>query len=254
MHPCAAGDTAWFERALQEDAFTCWFQPLFDLSTGVVFAHECLIRLDRGPQFRSGREIVDAAVARGQLRAFDAHARELAIREGSRQHEPGAYLFVNFFPSAIDDPDACVRSAVAALGRTSLRPLEIIFEALQADDAGHLRRICDFLRREGFGVALDVFPSIDLMDSLRPDFMKLDASQLSAALVEQARDLRINVIAKNVESAEDAARVQSLGIYLMQGWHFGPPAPRMRANTGAALAKLMEQLGGTLQSETLQLL
>src|SRR5579884_2738377 len=89
----ALRETAWFDRALRQNAFTSWFQPLVDLSTGLVFAHECLIRLDCG-ECHHGGEIVAAAFARKQIHAFDAHARQLAIREGSLQHEPGTYLFV----------------------------------------------------------------------------------------------------------------------------------------------------------------
>jgi EAL domain-containing protein (putative c-di-GMP-specific phosphodiesterase class I) len=266
----ALRETAWFDRALREDGFTSWFQPIVDLSTGLVFAHECLIRYERDGHFRNGADIVAAAMARREIHAFDAHARQLAIREGGLQHEPGTYLFVNFFPSSIYDPEYCLRSTMAALRRTSIRPSEVVFEVVeseQVEDAGHLRRICDFYRREGFGFALDDVgtgsSSMNMMAELRPDFIKLDKSLVRAAeepmkgsiirkFVDLAREFHINVIAEGIESAEMSTRMQSLGIALMQGWHFGRPAPQMRCNTGAALAMLMQHLDGHLEAEILQ--
>src|SRR5581483_8550234 len=53
----AMRETSWFDRALRTDAFTSWFQPIVDLSTGLVFAHECLIRLAAGGEVHNGRDI-----------------------------------------------------------------------------------------------------------------------------------------------------------------------------------------------------
>jgi len=258
----------WFDRALRDNLFTSWFQPVIDLSSGVVFAHECLIRLE-GNELKSGADIVNAAFARGQIHEFDSWARQLAIREGALRHEAGTYLFINFFPSSIYEPEYCLRGAVEALARTSLRASDVIFEVVDSEnirDLEHLRAISEFCRREGFGFALDNAggrASMRLMSELSPglDFVKIDRGLVRQAgmrahaaiirdFVELAAELHIAVIAEGVETAEMAALLQALGIYLMQGWHFGPPSPHMRSNTGAALARLMDQLGGRLEAET----
>lgn len=267
----ALQEADWFDRALHDQLFRPWFQPIVDLSTIVVFAHECLIRLD-GREFRNGGEIVQAAIARGHVTAFDNYARQLAIREGGLQHEPGTYLFINVFPCAVCDPECAVRSMCAALRRTSLRPSDVVLEVAHSahvTDAARLRRICDSWRREGFGIALDNVGvgsgATRMLSDLRPDFIKLDRSLVqqvtsptAAAMIrgfaEKARKVHVPVIATGVETAAMAELIQSCGIYLAQGWHFGRPAREMRANTGAALARLMQQLGGQLEVETVQLL
>ena len=261
-----AAPLPWFDRALREDAFTCWFQPIVDLSSAVVFAHECLIRLDDG-DLRTGKEIIQAALVCGSIHSFDAYARQLAIREGRLQHEPGTYLFVNCFPASVHDPECCLRSTVEAVQRTSLRPSDIVFEMVDADSApdyDRLRRLCDFYRREGFGVALDDVmggaESLNRVADLGPHFIKLDKILIQRAdapavvemireILDVARDYHIAVIAKDVEAPETAAALLATGISLMQGRHFGRPSPQMRANTGAALLRLMEHLEGHLEAE-----
>jgi len=64
-----------------------------------------------------------------------------------------------------------------------------------------------------------------------------------------ARAHHVAVIAKDIETPDIAAALLASGVSLMQGRHFGRPAPHMRANTGAALARLMEHLGGHLEAE-----
>ena len=57
-------DTAWFDEAIENDSFTTYFQPIMDVRTSEVFAHECLIRLIGAHNYNGG-EIIDAAVSRG---------------------------------------------------------------------------------------------------------------------------------------------------------------------------------------------
>lgn len=260
---------SWFDRALDQNSFSCSFQPIVDLSTGVVFAHECLIRLEND-ELRTGKEIVQAAILRRRIHSFDAYARQLAIREGSLQHEPGTYLFANCLAASIYEPVCCLRSTMEALERTSLRPSDIVFEIVGADgiaDYNRLLGLCEYLRREGFGVALDDVAgapdSLHRIADLTPHFVKLDkilvqradspaTAQITREILDVCRDYHISVIAKDVESADIAAALLASGISLMQGRHFGRPTPQMRANTGAALVRLMEQLEGHLEAESPQ--
>src|SRR5690349_13992766 len=89
-NPC--GDTTqWFERALAENRFEMWFQPIVDTTNGNILAHECLIRLSDDRLYNGG-EIVDAARLRREIQSFDAYARRLAIHSAADESRTGLYF------------------------------------------------------------------------------------------------------------------------------------------------------------------
>jgi hypothetical protein len=115
-------ENAWFGRALAGDQFVTWFQPIMEIAevseasnatSERIFAHECLIRLCDGRVY-NGSEIVEAACARNEMRAFDSYARRLAIRSAAGQSPAGLY-FINFMPSSIYNPSLCMRSSIDAV-------------------------------------------------------------------------------------------------------------------------------------------
>ncbi len=241
-------ETAWFEKALTEDLFETWFQPIVDTSTHEVFAHECLIRLQRGRRF-SGAEIVDAAIARNEVHRFDAYARSLALRSAARQtalaKPRDSVYFVNFMPSAIYNPDLCLQSTLQTLHECGMRPGNFVFEVVESElvsDTVHLRRICDYYRNHGFGFALDDVgtgaTSLQLVRDLAPDFVKLDKTlvrnverPLCAATIRKVVEIcdraDVTVIAPGVERAETLENLWLLGVECMQGYLLGHPRPNI---------------------------
>ncbi len=151
-------------------------------SSAHIIAHECLIRLCDGRVY-NGSEIVEAACARNEMRAFDSCARRLAIRSAARQSPAGLY-FVNFLPSSIYNPELCMRSSIEAVEDAGMRSANIVFEVVESDldrNPAHLRLIFDYCRKQGFGFALDDVGStgsnsLEMVAALRPDYIKLDKS------------------------------------------------------------------------------
>jgi EAL domain-containing protein (putative c-di-GMP-specific phosphodiesterase class I) len=237
-------DTSWFDRALQEDAFTSFFQPIVDTQYGRIFAYECLIRLF-GDRPYNGGEIIEAALSRGRIHLFDAYARKLSIRKAALKRQANTKLFINFMPSSIYDPAYCMRSTLEEMEKTALRPADIVFEVVESEtitDSKHLKKICDYYRRENFGFALDDVGagsnSFQMICDLQPDYIKLDKSLISkiedpmyyaavGKLSEFAGQFGLKVIAEGIEDAQTAEKLQNLGIYLMQGYYFGRPGPDM---------------------------
>ncbi len=237
-------ETNWFGRALSEDRFTTWFQPIVDTAhQNSVFAHECLVRLESARVY-NGAEIIEAARTRNEVHAFDSHARRLAIRSAANEEKSGRY-FVNFMPSSIYRPELCMQSTLETLAETGLRPENIVFEVVESDlvrDPAHLRRICDFYRHRGFLFALDDVGtganSLQMVCDLRPDYIKLDKSLIQGVerpmyaatvrkLVELAEQFGVKVIAEGVETAQTMENLWLLGVKLMQGYYFGRPAPHI---------------------------
>ncbi len=247
--------SAWFDEALRNDTFTMFFQPIVDTRTATSFAHECLIGLFADRSYNGG-EIIDAAFARGSIHVFDAYARRLSIRKAAPHFIPGNKVFVNFMPSSIYDPAFCMASTLEEMSRTVLTPADIVFEVVESDhvrDVKHLQKICDYYRKEGFGFALDDVgtgsSSLQMVCDLKPNYIKLDKSLISKIhepmyrsmlekMVEFASGSGIEVIGEGVETAETVEMLQSVGVHLMQGWHFGKPSAQMASHMSSDLIQL----------------
>ncbi|MDX2181316.1 MAG: EAL domain-containing protein [Bryobacteraceae bacterium] len=264
-------DTEWFERALEEDQFTMYFQPIVDVRKGECFAYECLIRLE-GDRIYNGGEIVNAALMRNGILEFDTYARAKAIRSASLQKPRDSKLFINFFPSAMYDPEPCLATTLAELEASGIPGADIVFEIIECDqltNPEHTRRICSYLRARGFQFAIDDLGvgtnSLDMILALEPNYIKIDKSIVwdlhdfrKRETVEQAvrlaAELGAGLIAEGIESAQMAADVRAMGIYLMQGYCFGRPQPAMRDNESAAvvrdLLRLSEVIGEGVTSSS----
>ncbi|NEL61316.1 EAL domain-containing protein, partial [Escherichia coli] len=138
----------------------------------------------------------------------------------------------------------CLQTSLAAMKRSGLVPKQVIFEVVESEkviDTEHLLRILDFYRRNGFGVALDDMGSgyagLTLLGDLQPDLIKIDREIVSksvtskshlnicASLIRMGKENGQLVLAEGVETAEEVALMESLGVDLFQGYYFGKPEP-----------------------------
>jgi EAL domain-containing protein (putative c-di-GMP-specific phosphodiesterase class I) len=248
-------ETSWFEEALASNAYSVWFQPVIDTTTRRIIGHECLIRLTTGYR-REGAEIMAAASARRDISAFDAYTRQLAMRAVSSQPDSGAATFVNFIPSAIGEPSELLTEPAA-------RPANIVMEATGCNsgpDIVHLRRIGDYLHKQGLRLCLDDVSAnaeaLRLICDVRPDYIKLDrpGRQTTAVrrLVEVAERLNVCVIAKGVERVSTMEQLWDAGVHCMQGYLFGCPSPEMSPGTSDTSRGLpLELLDGHYASPVL---
>jgi EAL domain-containing protein (putative c-di-GMP-specific phosphodiesterase class I) len=262
-------ETSWFEKAVAAGAFSIWFQPVVDTTARRTIGHECLLRLTKGHR-REGAEIMAAAGARRDLRAFDSYARHLAIRAVSAQRTsaetPAGMFFVNFVPSIIGKPSPCLTGTVEMLEETGLPARNFVLEAVESNrnpDSAHLRRIGDYLREQGLGFGLDDVgadaDALRLVCDVRPDYIKLEKrlvhrmEQMQHAtsvrkLVEVAESLGVRVVAKGVERVAIMERLWAAGVQCMQGYLFGGPSPEV-AGTGMDLAHLAGAIAPSAQPD-----
>ena len=237
---------AWLPRAIERHALSSHFQPIVDVESRQVFAHEALLRAtdEDGAQI-SGSAIVAAGRRLGALHVLDQLGRTSAIR---RAHalDMGTPLFINFIPTVVYDPMHCLRTTRQVMRETGMMPEQIVFEVVESEqiaDRDHLLNILAHFRAEGFRVALDDlgsgYSSLNLLAALRPDFVKLDMELVRAiaadplrrsivvALVRMAQEHGIRVIAEGVETLESARALIDLGVRLFQGYLFGRPGPSL---------------------------
>ncbi len=221
-------------------AFTMAFQPILDLSTARVWGYEALVR---GTQGEPAGAILSQVNDETRYR-FDQAARVKAIElAGSLfPRDEDVRLSINFMPNAVYEPNACIRASLEAARRVGFSYRRIMFEFTENErfrDIDHLKRIVAAYRKQGFMTALDDFGAgfagLSLLANFQPDLIKIDMDVLRGldgddrrrsiveGIVGIGRALGVEILAEGIETAAELDAVRSLGIDLVQGYHFARP-------------------------------
>lgn len=219
--------------------FTMAFQPIVDVSSGAVFAHEALVRGLRG----EGANTILSAVDASNRYAFDQQCRVKAIELAASLDLAGsdASLSINFLPNAVYEPRACIRMTLAAAARTGFPIEKIIFEFTEDEklDTRHLLNILNTYRGMGFRTAIDDFGAgyagLDLLAKFQPDILKLDMALIRGVdsdpvkrsivqhMLKLCDDLGILAVCEGIETRDELDTLQELGARLIQGYLLAEP-------------------------------
>ncbi|MCM2132169.1 EAL domain-containing protein [Larsenimonas rhizosphaerae] len=214
------------------------FQPIVDLGSGHVHAHEALVRGVNG----EGAGDVLAQVDEKNIYQFDQRCRTQSLRQIAALGST-VPVSINFMPNAVYEPEACLASTIATARRLGWDLRNIIFEITETEhvrDQAHLAHIVSMYRQMGLAVALDDFgagnSNLETLTYMHPDYLKLDRSLIGGvcgsttkqnivdAMLSLASAEHINVVAEGVEAEEDAHWLYQRGIRLQQGYFFARPA------------------------------
>ena len=219
--------------------FSMAFQPIIDMASGRIFAHEALVRGVKG----EGAATVLSAVDDANRYAFDQQCRVKAIElaSGLGLPENGALLSINFIPNAVYEPHACIRLTLAAATRTGFPLDKMIFEFTESQklDTAHLLTILQAYKEIGFKTAIDDFGAgyagLQLLAEFQPDIVKIDMDLVRAIDVEPVKrvilrhtlrmldDLGITAVCEGVETSDELRALQDLGANLVQGYLLARP-------------------------------
>ncbi len=220
--------------------FSMAFQPIVDLTSGAVFAHEALVRGPNG----EGAQTVLSAVDPDNRYAFDQQCRVKAIELATRLKlaDQGARLSINFMPNAVYEPRACIRSTLATAMRTGFPLDRIIFEFTEDErlDTQHILGILRTYRAMGFKTAIDDFGAghagLSLLTKFQPDIVKLDMDLIRGIDADPVRravvkhvvgllgELEVTAICEGVETRDELVTLRDLGVNLVQGFLLARPA------------------------------
>ncbi len=218
------------------------FQPLVDVLKGEIYGYECLMRGLRQDGSIIGPELLlEQAKNANLLFNLDRLAREMALHQTVTMQLRGR-ISINFLPTAIYNPEMCLRDTVSWAQELGIDPARIMFEVVETEnikDFGHLKSILDFYRNKGFKTALDDvgsgYAGLNLLAELLPDLIKIDRSlvqniqqlpvkqSIVSALVNISKANNIDVLAEGVETEAERDYLMAQGISKMQGYLFGKP-------------------------------
>lgn len=209
-------------------------QPIVSLKTGAVVGHESLIRGPVGSGWENPEELFALAQQTGKGAELEARCRQLGIDALTHLLPEGQTLFLNVaieFPQFPPDlvPSDVHRSRIA-IEISERTPIVRHSSALQVIDEwrsrGHLIVLDDY----GAG-----YSSLGMAIAVRPDILKFDREMISGidsdpfrydvlqSVVNLWHDNNVRVLAEGIETAEELAALQSLGIDYGQGHYIGRP-------------------------------
>lgn len=236
-----------FTDLLLSEDVTILYEPILNVTTREVRGYEGLARGPWDSDLHSPGALFEMAEETDLLFELDCLCRRLALR-GARGLQPGKLLFLNCLPTAIHDPSFRGDVLRRTLEDLRLRPSDVVFEISERESIHNFdifREARDYYGELGFKVALDDtgvgYGSLEAVMELAPDFIKVDQSlvrgvdtdpprqELLRALNAVAGKLKAEIIAEGIETSEELATIQTLGIPYGQGYLFGRAAPLRRS-------------------------
>jgi EAL domain-containing protein (putative c-di-GMP-specific phosphodiesterase class I) len=127
--------------------------------------------------------------------------------------------------------------------RANIEPRRImleITESIALSDVAFARERIIELDKKGFGISIDDFgvgySSLSQLHEIPADELKLDISfvkriheksglSMATAIISIAKSLNLECVAEGVEDEHTAALLGSMGVEMLQGYHFAKPMP-----------------------------
>ncbi len=231
-------------KGLDGNGLTVHYQPIINLTTGVVEGFEALARLiSAAGNIISPAEFIPLAEAQGLIdRVLDRVLEDATSRVAEWAHLNGS-LYVSVNVSARSINGLIVERVTSALARhelpSSKLKLELTESVLVGPTPGVMEAL-DTLRRSGVGLYIDDFgtgySSLSYLHQFPADRIKLDRTFVMAldgkampdivqTIVALSQRIGAQVIAEGIETATQLAALRELGCTAGQGYYFAPPLP-----------------------------
>ncbi len=240
--------------AFERNEFELRYQPMVDLTTGMVAGAEALIRWRHPVDGLIGPDrFIPIAEESGLIILVGEWVLAKACAQAVSWDSPDMTVSVNVSGRQLQDPDLVAR-VVEVLTRTGLAPerlcLEVTESVLISDGAKVAQRLSQ-LRRLGVRIALDDFgtgfSSLSYLHRFPVDIVKIDRSfvetldtdehsaAIVAAMLSMTAALGMSAIAEGVETLAQLNAIRDLGSTMAQGFYFSKPlhADELRRFTAA---------------------
>lgn len=239
------------QEALHSQQVILYYQPMAGLKRQREKLCEVLLRLPDPEHKGRGQKVVNpgaflsAAERFGMMQEFDClvidrAAKVLAERKDSRQ-----VLSINLSEQFFTKED--IPLFLEAITRAHhIKSTQFIFELSQSyisRNIGKLQEIMALLTKRGYRFAIDDFGAdfgaFNYIRAFPVHFLKIDGALIERiatdkiakatvhAIVEIARELHMQTIAKNVGDESEATLLATLGIDYVQGNYIAAPSPKL---------------------------
>jgi c-di-GMP phosphodiesterase Gmr len=248
-------------KALQRGELQLHYQPLMDLSTGVINGFEALARWEHPERgFISPVDFIPVAEESGLIVplgrwALDEAAQTISAWDKKAGDELPVKISVNMSAVQLlrDDVTKAVSNAIDGAGICGNRlTIELTESAFVADPDG-AKKILESLKDLDTYIAMDDFgtgySNLSYLQQLPIDVLKIDRSFISGMMVDKdkraivrtvlslARALGMKTTAEGIETEEISDVLKRLGCTVGQGYYYARPL-----ESDAAFAFLMSDI------------
>ncbi|MES2729746.1 MAG: EAL domain-containing protein [Pseudomonadota bacterium] len=229
-----------FLSAWRDNRLTLAYQPVIDARTGQAAFYECLTRLQTTDgNILPASTFIKIAETHGLTRLIDTACLRLAIR--NLQETRDLHLSINVATATFVDPE-WLHIIIDSCNADKTLAARLIVEVTEHDlmqDIAHTVQTLNRLRDLGLRIAMDDFgagqTALRHLLQLPISILKFDRSFISQMREDQsnlflttlqnlAHGLGLTTVAEGAESLSDIARLQSLGIDMIQGYAVGMPS------------------------------
>jgi diguanylate cyclase (GGDEF)-like protein/PAS domain S-box-containing protein len=231
-------------RALDNQEFELYFQPLYDLRDRSITGLEALLRWHpKGRDPVPPNEFIPAAEESGLIVPIGEWALREALRHGKAWQAAGRPLYIAINVSATQ----LARTGFAErlrrmLHETGIDPALVELEVTErviVEGTGEARKTLDQVAALGVGIAIDDFGTgysgLAYLKRFPIDTVKVDQSfvrditvdpddaAIVTAIIAMANSLGIDVVAEGVETEEQLEALRALGCHRAQGYFLARP-------------------------------
>ncbi len=229
---------SYLERAIEEDRFLLFFQPIYRLPTLDIVGFESLMRLkDEEGKILTPKDFIELLEKTGLIRNVEDILLE-KLRSFILKLKDNLIVAFNVSPKSFKD-EKFVSKVIEVSKDVKERMILEITERLFVEDPQYALEFLTEVKKHGVKVAIDDFgtgySSLAYLESLPVDIIKIDMgfvhrmveSDKSLAVVETivelARRLSIKTIAEGVETQEQLRLLKLLGCNFVQGFLLSKP-------------------------------
>ncbi|WP_278337005.1 EAL domain-containing protein [Clostridium chromiireducens] len=230
-------------KAMEDNEFTIYYQPIMDLRTMKVLAAEALIRWRQGDKIVSPVEFIPIAKSVGEMTSIDNWVLENACMQCKRWNELGSNIniSVNTSYAQLVQPEFVL--IVQNILETYSFPAEYLNIEITEDEAMEdFPIIIDALTKlkaMGVKISLDDFgtgySSISYASKLPVDKIKIDRTlimnlekddrdrMIVKAIINTGHSLGLNIVAEGIETQEQFRILNEFECDFIQGYLIGRP-------------------------------
>jgi EAL domain-containing protein (putative c-di-GMP-specific phosphodiesterase class I) len=233
------------DNFLSNPILSAVLQPIVDLekTTAPFIPHavESLARAHKSTPLANPELLFAYASKKERLYEADCLCIRAAFAEAAALTDI-CKLFINVTPRALTTPGfADTLTEMAKQAQVSQD--RVVFELTEQQTILNPQAFAETLqalRKQGFGIALDDygvgFANLQLVQDLRPDYIKMSGyfcrdihlddfkQEIVRSTAQMAQRLGIPTVLENIETEDELAVVQDLGITYGQGYYFSRPA------------------------------
>ena len=235
-------------RALERDEIKVYYQPLLDLSSGLIFGMECLARW-KHPEWGmiAPSEFIPLAEEIGTILPIGNYVLQQACRQvkiWEKKGYPSLSVSVNISYYQFQQA-GFVNFIAETLEREKLQPHRLCLEITENVAMKNLNLMMNTmtqLKELGVQIAIDDFgtgySSLGYLKNFKVNTLKIDQSFIKdvttdednaaivTALIAMCRQLKIKSLAEGVETQEQLDYLKSKGCDEIQGYLYSKPIPQ----------------------------